>query len=346
MPAKKRRATAKKRGTKAWLLAGDIGATKTKLALFDLHGDLREAKNVQTFQGEEYAGLADVLREYLKTANSKVTAASFGVAGPVVDGRVQLTNLKWVVDAAKLSKEFGFKQTWLMNDLKAIANSVPILKPSELHVLNKGKIEKGGTIAVIAPGTGLGIGYLTWASQSYHAYATEGGHANFAPVNAIQDELLAFLRAKLDVVAVENVASGIGIPNVYEFLKTTGRAVEPDWLHRELSAADDVTAVIVQNGLDAQPGSELCQLTMEIFVSVLAAHCTNLGLGLGATGGIYVGGGIPPRILPLFERYAFMHTYLNKPKYQDYLARFPIKVILNVESGILGAAAYGRQQLA
>ncbi len=346
MPTKKKRATAKKKKSSVLLLAGDIGATKTKVALFDPRGDLREARNVQTFLGEEFpGGLVPALREYLKDIKEPVIAACFGAAGPVVEERVHLTNLDWTVDAAELCDGFGFEAVWLMNDLQAIANAIPILKLNELHVLNKGIPEEHGTIAVLAPGTGLGVGYLNWAAGTYHAYATEGGHANFAPADELQDEMIVFLRRKLGQVAVEHACAGVGIPNVYEFLKTTGKAEEPDWLAKELAAAEDLPAAIFENGLDRKPGSELCQMTLEIFVTVLAAEASNMALGLGATGGVYIGGGIPPRILAALERYNFMKTFLYKPKYEDYLARFPVQVILNVESGLLGAAEYGRQQL-
>jgi glucokinase len=328
------------------LLAGDIGATKTKVALFDPQGDLRQPQRVATFLGDDYpGGLVAVLRDYLKDEERPILAASFGAAGPVVNERVHLTNLDWTIDAAELCREFGMQAAWLMNDLKAIANSVTILQPDELHTLNTGIPEEHGTIAVIAPGTGLGIGYLNWAAGNYHAYATEGGHANLAPANELQDEMLVFLRRKLGNVVVEHACSGVGIPNVYEFLKESGKAAEPEWLAKDLVASEDVAATIGQNALEAKPGSELCQMTMEIFVSVLSAHASNLALGLGATGGIYVGGGIPPRILPLLAKHGFMDTFVSKRKYKDYLSRFPVHVILNVESGLLGAAAYGLQQL-
>jgi len=345
MAVKKRRATIKKQKGKGLLLAGDVGATKTKLALYDPSGDLCKPQNVQTFQGQDYPGLVEVLSEYLTRAKKKPLAACFGIAGPVVDGHVKMVNLNWEIDAAELCSDFGLRAAWLINDLKAVANAVPLLKSNELHSINKGKPELHGTVAVIAPGTGVGIGYLTWAADRYQAYATEGGHANFAPANALQDELLAFLRGKYSQVALEHVCSGLGLPNVYEFFKSTGRAEEPAWLAQELAAAEDATPLIVEHALAAKPGSEICQLTLQVFVEVLGAAAGNLALTLGATGGVYLGGGISPRILPAFERFGFMDAFLNKIGYRDYLARFPVHVILNPESALLGAADYGRQQL-
>ncbi len=342
---KKRTAPKKKAKSGGLLLAGDLGATKTRLALFDPHGDMRKPLRVATFLGADYAGLAEVLREYLKGSKEKIIAASFGVAGPVVDNRVHMVNLNWEIDAAELCDEFDFKAAWLINDLKAVANSVPLLKPAELQSLNAGVPEGHGTIAVIAPGTGIGMGYLTWAAGSYHAYATEGGHGSFAPEGRMQDELLAYLRGKFAQVAVEHVCSGVGLPNIYEFLKARGHAQEPGWLAAELAAAEDPTRVIVENALAAKPGSEICQLALQIFVQVLGATSGNLALTLGATGGVYIGGGIPPRILPTFESYGFMKAFLGMIGYETYLARFPVRVILNGEAALLGAADYGRQQL-
>ena len=327
------------------ILAGDVGATKTKLGLFALSDDLHHPSNVIEFQGEDYKDLESVLREYRKAGDYKISAACFGVAGPVVEGRVRMTNLDWTVDAANLCAEFGWQHVWLINDLKAIANSVPFLNRGETYTLNEGFPETTGTIVVLAPGTGLGVGYLNWAAGRYHAFATEGGHADFAPSNELEDELLGFLRKKLGQVAVEHVCSGIGLPNIYEFLKVSGREGEPAWLAVELAGSDDVTRIIVENAIGRKPGSEICQTAIAVFVSALASHAGSLGLGFGATGGVYIGGGIPPRILPAFEEFKFAETFIGKMDYQDYLSRFPLHVILNTESGLLGAAAYGQQQL-
>lgn len=346
MPVKKtKRAKEQKRPRGGYLLAGDIGATNTRIALFDPKGDLRKPARVKTYAGADYAGLVEVLRDYLQGTDRRVAAACFGVAGPVVEGRARMTNINWVIDAKELCREFDLKAAWLINDLKAIANAVPLLKSAELEVLHKGIPEKHGTIAVLAPGTGLGVGFLTWAAGRYHAHATEGGHADFAPVDALQDEMLSFLRGKFKQVAVEHVGAGVGLPNVYEFLRSSGRAVEPDWLKKEMADAADPTRVIVENAMAEKSGSEICRQTIEIFITVLAGEAGSLALQYGATGGVFIGGGISPRILPAFARYRFMQTFVAKGVYQDYLERFPVKIILHPEPGLLGAAAYGVQQL-
>lgn len=347
MPSKKtKKPTKSKKPRTGLLLAGDIGATNTRVALFEPQGDLRKPARVRSYAGADYPGLVEVLREYLKDVDHPVIAACFGAAGPVVEGRVKLTNINWIVDSNELCDKFDLKAAWLINDLKAIANAVPLLRDNELKVLNAGIPEDRGTIAVIAPGTGLGIGFLAWAAGRYRAYATEGGHADFAPVNPVHDEMLSFLRNKFKQVAVEHVGAGVGLPNIYEFLKASGRGQEPGWLADEMSAASDPTPVIVDNAMAAKPGSEICQQTLQIFVTVLAGEAGNLALQFGATGGVYVGGGIPPRILPAFERYGFMQTFIAKIGYEYYLERFPVKIILHSEPGLLGAADYGVQQLA
>ena len=327
------------------LLAGDIGATNTRLALYDMHEDLHKAKRAANFMGTEYKGLVEILHEFLSGQDGPVLAACFGAAGPVIEGRVRLTNLPWIVDSAELLDTFGWEGVWLLNDLQAIANSIPLLTGPDLHTLKVGIPQAHGNMAVIAPGTGLGMGYLTWAGGRYTPHATEGGHSDFAPANVLQDELLSFVRVKHPQVAVELICSGLGLPNVYAFLKSTGRAEEPPWLAKELAAVEDITPVIMENGLAAKPGSELCQQALQIFVDVLAAEAGNLALVYGSTGGVYLGGGIPPRILPALKRYEFMRTFLAKTGYEYYLERFPVHIMLNSEVGLIGAAAYGIQQV-
>jgi len=328
-----------------FLLAADIGATNTRLALFDIAAPLKTPKRVANFRGADYPGLVAILHEYLAGQTHRVLAACLGAAGPVIDGRVRLTNLPWVVDAGELVETFGWQGVWLLNDVQATVNSVLLLGQDDLSTLKAGQPRPHGNVVAIAAGTGLGIGYLTWAGERAFPYATEGGHSDFAPANALQDELLSFLRTRHAQVPLEFICSGLGLPNVYEFLKTSGRAKEPSWLEQQLASVEDQTPVIIESALGAKPGSELCQMALEIFVDVLAAEAGNLALLFGCTGGIYLGGGIPPRILPAFQRYNFMDTFVAKTGYEYYLDRFPVHVILNTEAGLLGAAAYGIDQL-
>lgn len=327
-----------------FLLAGDIGATNTRLALFSTQ-DPYTAVHRAKFKGTRYARFGEILGEFLADVDQPILAASLGAAGPVVEERVKLTNLPWTIDAQELRQEFGWQGVWLLNDLKAIASSVEHLPAADLHSLQSGVAEEHGSRFVIAPGTGLGVGYLVWNGQRYLPYATEAGHADFAPANALQDELLAFLRQRFPQVHVEHVCSGIGIPNIYDFLLASGRAQEPQWLAAQLAAAADRTPVIVDASVAQEPGSEICQQAIEIFVDVLAAEAGSLALTYGSTGGAYIGGGIPPRILPEFARLNFAEKFAAKTAYESYLQRMPIHMILNTGAGLLGAAAYGWQQL-
>lgn len=332
-------------GNRRFLLAGDIGATNTRLALVEVGGDERSFVRVANFKGENYPGLVPIIHEFLGDQQRDVVAASIGAAGPVVQGKIKLTNIPWIVDSQELTSAFGWDHAWLLNDLQAIANSVPLLSTDELHALNSGFAEPKGSIAVIAPGTGLGVGYLTWAGGRYHPHATEGGHADFAPANEVQDELLSYLRKSFSQVAVEHVCAGVGLPNVYDFLVSTRRFEVPAWLAQEMKTTGDRTRVIVEAAIAARPGSEICQEAMHIFIDVLAAEAGSLALVFGATGGVYIGGGIPPRILSMFARFNFIETFAAKTGYEYYLERFPVHVILKTDAGLLGAAHYGNQQL-
>jgi glucokinase len=215
------------------------------------------------------------------------------------------------------------------------------LPDEELAVLNHGQPETDGNIAVIAPGTGLGQGYLTWDVARYGAQATEGGHSDFAPNGAIQRELLAYLAADRVQVCVEDVCSGVGMPNIYSFLRDSGHAEEPDWLAEQLADAEDPTPIIFESALAVDQSAEISKKALEIFVNILGSEAGNLALKIGATGGLYVGGGIPPRILSSLKEGAFLKAFLSKETYTDYMRRIPVKVILNPDSALLGAAEYG-----
>jgi glucokinase len=255
-----------------------------------------------------------------------------------------MVNHEWLVDAAALAAEFGWRKIWLLNDLKAAAHAVPGLPVDELAVLNEGQPETGGNIAVIAPGTGLGQGYLTWDGARYVAHATEGGHSDFAPNGALQRELLAYLAADRVQVCVEDVCSGIGVPNIYNFLRDSSHAEEPEWLAEQLADAEDPTPIIFESALSVDHAAQISKKALELFVKILGSEAGNLALKIGATGGLYVGGGIPPRILSNLKEGAFLKAFLSKEKYADYMSRIPVKVILNPDSALLGAAQYALDQ--
>jgi glucokinase len=321
------------------LLAGDIGGTKTSLAIYSdqegLHRPLAEA----TFPSDAYPNLETIAREFLAQVEHKVDAASFGVAGPVVNGHVRTTNLPWEMDEAELRSALGLRRVYLLNDLESIGNAIPRLGADDVFTLNEGQAEVNGAIGVIAPGTGLGEGFLVWDGRHYRAHPSEGGHTDFAPTNATEVELLRYWLARKEHVSYEWVCSGIGIGHIYTFFKESGFAPEPDWLAAELAAADDVTPIIVRAAV--QQDDPLCRATLDTFVSILGAESGNLALKILATGGVYLGGGIPPRIIPLLQTGTLMQAFKSKGRLIEVLQHVPVRVILNPKAALIGAAAYG-----
>jgi glucokinase len=323
------------------LLAGDIGGTKTSLAVFSSEAGPRAPLTEITFTSADYSSLEELVRAFLTQVPWKVDGASFGVAGPVVSGRAKITNLPWAIDEAHLRKALKLPSVRLLNDLAAIAHAVPILEPGDLHTLNPGRSEPRGTRAVIAPGTGLGEAFLAWEGSRYRAYASEGGHVDFAPTDALELELLRYLLERYEHVSYERVCSGIGIPNIYSFLNQSGRAKEPAWLKEQLASAPDATPIIVDAALDEKRPCAICTETLNVFIRILGAAAGNLALSVLATGGIYLGGGIPPRILPLLRNERFLQAFTSKGRMSKLLARVPVQVILNPKSALLGAACHG-----
>ncbi|RME79708.1 MAG: glucokinase, partial [Chloroflexi bacterium] len=212
------------------ILAGDVGGTKTKLAIFDTQSGAHTPLAEAVFPSARFDSLGAIVERFLADVDFRPSRAVFGVAGPVIAGQATITNLPWKMSETGLSERLGIPEVRLLNDLVAIANAIPILEPADLETLNPGQPVEGGAIGVVAPGTGLGEAYLTWDGHRYHAYASEGGHADFAPINTLQLELLAYLQARRGHVSYEMVCSGKGLPNIYDFLRDQGHAPEPDWL--------------------------------------------------------------------------------------------------------------------
>jgi glucokinase len=319
------------------VLAGDIGGTKTNLAVFSREKGLHDPIAEHTFVSANYPDLETMALEFLAQTELRVEGAAFGVAGPVIAGTARITNLPWVMEEAKLRAALGIASVRLLNDLESIANAVPLLEPADVSMLNDLAPAPHGPIGVIAPGTGLGVAFLVWTGNGYTAFASEGGHVDFAPGNELEADLLHYLQRKFGRASYERVISGLGIPNIYAFLRDGFYAPESPWLAEQLAGAHDPTPVIVTNALTETP-DPLCAKVMEIFASVLAAKAGNLGLVVMATGGVYLGGGIPPRILSLLKRDSFMNTFRYKGRLSNLMEQIPVRVILNTKSGLLGAA--------
>ena len=323
------------------LLAGDIGGTKTNLAIFSPAAGVRAPLAEASFPSADYPSFEALIREFLSQIGLRVARASFGVAGPVVAGRAKVTNLPWVIDEEALQATLQISSVQVLNDLEAIASAVPFLEPADLYTLIEGEPAAGGAIAVIAPGTGLGEAFLTWDGSGYRAHASEGGHANFAPTNQFEIELLRYLLQQFDHVSCERVCSGRGLPNIYAYLRDSGYSDEPEWLAQQLAAAEDPTPVVVNGALDSERSSELCVATLNAFVSILGAEAGNLALRVVATGGVYLGGGIPRRILPALRHDRFKESFRRKGRLSALLSRVPVHVIINPKAALLGAARHG-----
>ena len=325
------------------ILAGDVGGSKTVLAAFSRSdGEIRLlARDV--FVSPEFPNLSAVIERFLAGRHLELAAAAFGIAGPVLDGCVQTTTRPWHVDESALSDSLGKIPVRLFNDLEALALAVPDLPAQDVETIHSGLPADHGTLAVFAPGTGLGEAFLVWEEGRYRAKASEGCHADFAANDDLQAELLAYLRPRFGHVSWERVCSGMGIPNIYAFFKDSGRLPEPPWLTAELAAGSDPTPVIVRSGLENT--SAICKAALDLFVAVLAGEAGNLALKVLADGGVYFGGGLPPRILPLLRAPAFRKTFTAKGRYAGLLERFPLHVITDPDAGLWGAARFGMNAL-
>jgi len=325
----------------AILLAGDIGGTNTRLGIFSKEKGLRSPLIEADFRSRQFPDFMTIVREFLKGINIRTDAACFGVAGPVMKGTAKITNLPWIIDENKLGRELNLPFVRLLNDLEAIAFAVPLLEPSDLHTLNEGSPVSGGSAAVVAPGTGLGEAFLTWDGTHYRGRPSEGGHVDFAPSDDLERELLTYLQEKLGHVSYESVCSGPGILNIYCFLREKCYAEEPSWLSMRMAGENDPVPVIIECALDRVNRCDLCVMTLNIFVSILGAEAGNLALKVMATTSVYLGGGIPRRILPFLENGRFMKSFRYKGRMSELVSQIPVFVILNPRIALLGAAGYG-----
>jgi glucokinase len=329
------------------LLAGDIGGTKTALALYAEESNPADPRAEVTFPSAEYDSLEAIIGEFLrqqKECRGRVRRASFGVAGPVVGGRATLPNLPWIIEESKLRDTFGFDRVSVINDLEAIGHAVPVLAPADLETIKEGDPELHGNFAVVAPGTGLGETFLSWEGSRYIVHPSEGGHGDFAPVDDFQNGLLGYLLDRYDHVSYERVCSGNGIPNIYAYIRDSGAAKEPPWLSEEFERVEDLNAFIFEIAADEKRSCRICTLTAETFVSILAAEAGNMVLRCMATGGMFLGGGIPPRILPFLRKPNFQKWFVRKGRLSRLPERTPVRVIMNPKAALLGAASFGLQR--
>jgi glucokinase len=321
---------------KELILAGDIGGTKTHLAVFSFQDNNLKAEFEKTFPSQEYSGLEPILEEFFATGKHPIGRASFGIAGPLVDGRVNPPNLDWIVDPLSLAKTLELPSVSLLNDLEAAAYGIFTLAPDEFLVLNEGVIRRPGNKVLIAAGTGLGETILFDDGKNYYPLASEGGHADFAARNELEIDLLRYLIGRFGRVSYERVVSGPGLSNIYDFLKDRAELGVPDWFAEKMAAAEDRSALISQAALAGEP--EIAVQALNMFVSSYGAEAGNLALKGKAIGGVYVGGGIAPKMLNKLRDGTFMQAFNDKGRYRELVSSIPVYVVLNEKAALRGAA--------
>lgn len=322
------------------VLTGDIGGTKTRLAIAEVAGNRVRVEREASYPSRDFATFEALLDDFFQ-AGAVPECAAFGVAGPVRGEAVHTTNLPWYIEAAALRKRFGFKLCRLLNDLEAVAHGLAALAAEDVLTLQAGEPGATGNIAIIAAGTGLGEAGLFWDGMRHHPYATEGGHASFSPQSELEFALLAHLQQRHAHVSWERVVSGMGLVDLHEFLRGYRKAVVPGWLAEEMRQGDAAAAVsrAAQKGRD-----EVCVETLALFVRLYGAEAGNLALKAMSRGGLYVGGGIAPKILPLLQRGGFMQGFLDKGRMRPLLEAMPLHVILNDRVALYGPALRARQE--
>lgn len=319
------------------ILAGDIGGTKTNLAIFTVIGDTLTIGRNERFSSSSYPGLNAILREFLVGEKRHILAACFGVPGPVKNGRAKPTNLTWGVDAAEIAEEFSITYVSILNDLAANAYGISELKPADFAVIQEGAPDAEGNRCVVSPGTGLGEGGLFWDGKKHRVWACEGGHTDFAPRNDLEIALLEYLIKQYGHVSYERVVSGMGIENIYKFLRDTGRGKEQPKIAAEMKLHDPSLTI----SRHAEAGDcSMCVQTIEIFLSCLGAEAGNMALKAMATGGVYLGGGIPAKMLNQIKNVGFVHAFNDKGRLSALMQTMPVRVVLNDQAALLGAARY------
>jgi glucokinase len=340
------------------ILAGDIGGTHARLSYYRQNaggdnGDARGNKSFSsvretTYASKEFRGLDEIVIKFVSETGIRPTIACFGIAGPVLNGRVETPNLPWVVESSRLAQELQLDSVSLINDLEAQAWGIQCLGPEDTVALNQtppnqfipsqDQLTPAGNQAVVAAGTGLGEAGLIWDGERHHIFACEGGHCDFAPRNELEIDLLRYLLTRFGHVSYERIISGPGLVNVYLFLKDTHRGEEPQWLRDEI-AAGDPGAAISQAAVSGK--AALAEHALDLWVSIFGAEAGNMALKVLATGGLFLAGGIAPKILPKLTGPLFMQSFVSKGRMQPLLEAIPVSVIINGKTGLLGAASYG-----
>jgi glucokinase len=317
------------------VIAGDIGGTRTRLALYDMKKDRPELIRTRVFSSRDASGLPEMVEQFMSMMSEGPRSACFGIAGPVFEGKSKLTNLTWEASEDELLSRFNFEKATLINDLTALGLGVQYLTEAELTLLNDAPADSEGPVGIVAPGTGLGISLLININGTLRPLASEGGHVDFAPRTDEELELWRFLHQHHHHISVERVASGPGIFTIYQWLRSFRHSPEPLWLTERLITEDPV-AVVAESALAGK--DPICEEALDMFVSILGSVAGNLVLTAMTTGGIYLGGGVPPKILPKLREEIFMQAFCSKGRFRKFMEKVRVSVILEEKTGLLGAA--------
>jgi glucokinase len=324
------------------VLAGDIGGTKTRLAIFKISGSQLESQAENTYKSEEYPSLDEIIAAFLEATQGRCDQACFGIAGPVKEGKSKTTNLPWLVDASHLRSTFGLENVSLLNDSEANAWGIRVLSNTDFFTLNVGAPDASGNAAVIAAGTGLGEAGLYWDGHRHRPFATEGGHADFGPGNDFELELFKFLSRRFGHVSLERILSGPGLVNLYRFLLKYRQRSDPEWLANEMRTGDPAAAISNAALSNRDP---TCVEALDLFVHLYGREAGNHALKLMATGGVFIGGGIAPKILDKLKETTFMEAFCAKGRMANLLRDMPVKVILNDRTALYGPAIFVAQEI-
>lgn len=323
------------------ILAGDIGGTKVNICRISPEQGWTP-QDVKTYASKDFDGLEQILALYTKEVEETFEMACFGIAGAVIDGVCETTNLPWIVETSKLKDFLNIKQVHLINDLVAAIMAIPILDEGNCFALHQAKVNPSGAIGLISAGTGLGMALLLKNGDQYRPVSSEGGHADYAPTNKLEIELLEFLRKKYPRVSCENLLSGSGICNIYAFLRDKGQTCEDEAVLAEIDSAEHPAAVISKYALAGT--SKLCKEVIRMFVDIYGAIAGNLALTGMTTGGLYIGGGIAAKNFELFKDGNFTNAFKAKGRMEGFVSNVEVKLITDEQTGLLGAAHYAYLQ--
>jgi len=317
------------------VLAGDIGGTKINLGLFAKGKRRPLLRAMETYSSRDASGLEEIIDQFLDSHRVSVASACLGIAGPVIHGRSKTTNLPWEISEAKIKRRYSWSRVRLINDLAATVLAIPLLERRELYLLNEKKAMRKKNVGLVAPGTGLGVALLVWSGDRYVPVPSEGGHMDFGPNSQAEVGLWQYLHRRFGHVSVERVLSGPGLVNIYTWLKNSRRYKEPVWLTKKIREHDPANVIA---GAALNGKNPLAAEALRMFVTIFGAVAGNVALAGMTTGGMYLGGGITPKILPLLKDEVFLGAFENKGRFRKLLQGIPVRAILNDKAALLGAA--------